>query len=140
MVPLSPVHPPIVVNVNLNLLFTMAFAMNGIASNKLPSGPITYLIRHLFLPPKLPHEDDFNSEYETIMLDTTVDGLLKFKSCAPSDQSGIIDSVIAMITSLRTVCDSFGTEGAVSEEKLGNALMDLCKKGRNSPHDYWELS
>ena len=114
----------------------MAFAINGIPSNRLPSGPITYLIRHMFLPPKLPHKDDFNSEYETTMLDTTIDGLLKFKSCATSDQNGIIDSVIAMVTSLRTVCDSFGTEGAVSEERLRNALIDLCKKGKNSSHDW----
>ena len=113
--------------------------MNGISGNRLPSGTVMYLIRHMFLPPKLPHEDDFNSENETVMLDTTVEGLLKFKSCVAYDQNGIIDSVIAMVTSLRTVCDTFGTEGAVSEGKLRSALMDLGKKGENLSYNSWEL-
>ncbi len=104
--------------------------MNGKSSNQLSSGAIIYLIRHIFLPPKLPHQDDFDSVYEMILLDTTVDVLLKFKDCVTYDQNGIIDSVIAMVTNLRTVHDSFGTVCAVSEEKLASALRDLCKKGK----------
>jgi hypothetical protein len=114
----------------------MASAMNGTSSNRLPSRAIMYLIRHIFLPPKLPHEDDFDSEYETILLDTTVDALLKFKDCVTYEQNGIIDSVIAMITNLRTVHDSFST---VSEQKLGNALRDLCKKGKHISHNFCDL-
>jgi hypothetical protein len=115
--------------------------MNGTSSNTLPSGAIMYLIHHIFLPPKLPHEDDFDSKYETILLDTTIDVLLKFKHCVTYDQNGIIDSVIAMVTNLRTVRDS-DTVGAVSEGMLRNALRDLCKKGthmsRNS-YDFFSL-
>jgi hypothetical protein len=114
----------------------MASAMNGTSSNRLPSGAIMYLIRHIFLPPKLPHEDDFDSEYETILLDTTVDVLSKCKGCVTYGQNGIIDSVIAMITNLRTVRDSFG---AVSEGKLGNALRDLCKEGKHMSHQSCDL-
>jgi hypothetical protein len=117
----------------------MASAMNGTSSNRLPSGAIMYLIRHIFLPPKLPHEDDFDSEYETILLDTTVDVLSKCKGCVTYGQNGIIDSVIAMITNLRTVRDSFGTVGAVSEGKLGNALRDLCKEGKHMSHQSCDL-
>ena len=108
--------------------------MNGTSSNRLPFGAIMYLIHHIFLPPKLPHEDDFDSKYETILLDTTVDVLLKFKGCVTYDQHGIIDSVIAMVTNLRAVRDS-DTVGAVSEGKLGNALRDLCKKGKHMSHN-----
>jgi hypothetical protein len=35
-----------------------------------------------------------------------------------------------MIANLRNVCDSFGTVGIISKEKLENALRDLCKKGK----------
>lgn len=111
----------------------MASAVNGISSKRLPSGAILYLIHHIFLPPKLPNGEDFHSEYETILLDTTIDVLLKFKDYVTSEQNGIIDLVIATVTNLRTVHDSFGTEGSVSEVKLGNALRNLSKKGKLMP-------
>jgi hypothetical protein len=113
--------------------------MNGTWSNRLPVGAIMYLIYHIFLPPKLPHEDDFDSDYETILLDTTIDSLLKFKNCVTHDQSGIIDAVIAMVATLQTVRDSSSTLGAVSEEKLGNALRDLCKKGKHISYNSCDL-
>jgi hypothetical protein len=89
-----------------------------------------YLIYHIFLPPKLLYEDDFDSKYETILLDTTIDVLLKFKDCVTYDQNNIINLVITIVTNLRTVRDS-DTMGAVSEGKLGNALRDLCKKDKH---------
>jgi len=103
--------------------------MDGTSSNRLPFGAIVYLIH----PPKLPHEDDFDPDYETILLDTIINSLLKFKDCVTYDQSGIIDSVIAMVATLR---DSIGTTGTVSEGKLGNALRDLCKKGKHISFNY----
>ncbi len=103
--------------------------MKGNSSKRLPIGAILYLIRHIFLPPKLPDGDDFHPEYETILLDFTVDVLLKFKDCVTSEQHGIIDSIVAMVNNLRIVRDSPDTVGSVSEEKLGNALRDLCKDG-----------
>ena len=113
--------------------------MNGTSSNSLPFGAIMYLIYHIFLPPKLPHEDDFDLEYETILLDTTIDILLKFKGYITYDQSAIIDSVIAMVANLRTVRDSGGTVGAVNEGKLRNALKDLWKKGKYIFRDSYDL-
>ena len=109
--------------------------MDGTSSNSLHFGAIMYLIHHIFLPPKLPHKDDFDFEYETILLDTTIDILLKFKGYITYDQSAIIDSVIAMVSNLRTVRDSSGTVGAISEGKLRNALRDLWKKGKYIFHD-----
>jgi hypothetical protein len=38
-----------------------------------------YLIYHIFLPPKLSHKDDFDLEFETILLNTIINILLKFK-------------------------------------------------------------
>lgn len=109
-----------------DLLFTMAFETNETLSRRLSSGAIMYLIHHIFLPPKLPHEDDSNAEYETILLDIAVDGLSKLKDYVGSEQKGVIDSVIAMVISLKTVRDSFGS---VNERKLENEMENLCKKG-----------
>jgi hypothetical protein len=115
------------ITVCFSLLFTIATSMNRTPNNKLPLGALTYMIHHVFLPPKLPNKDDFNAEYDTILLDTTISSLLKFKGFIKQDQAVIVDCVIAMITNLRAVRDS---NGAVSEEKLADALRDLDKKGK----------
>ena len=94
-----------------------------------------YMIHHIFLPPKLPHKDDFFLEHETILLNTTINALGEFKKYITDDQNGIIDSVIGMVTNMRTMSDSFDTVGAVSEGKLGNALRNLCRKGEYKLHN-----
>ena len=112
--------------------------MDGTSSPKLSFGAIMYLIRHMFLPPKLPHKDDFNLEYEMVLLDTTIDVLRTFKcyiNDIKHDQGAIVDSVIAMVANMRSVHELEGAVGAVSEEKLGNALADLSKKGTHIFHD-----
>ncbi|KAN0100010.1 hypothetical protein V8E51_013785 [Hyaloscypha variabilis] len=40
---------------------------------------MSYLINHIFLPPKLPQEDDLSFEYESAMLDIVIDCPSKFK-------------------------------------------------------------
>jgi hypothetical protein len=111
--------------------------MNGTSSNKPSLGAIMYLIQHMFLPTKLPHGDDFNLKYETVLLDTTISALRAFKCYVSNityDQSAIVDSVIAMVANLRSVHDFDGAVGAVSEAKLKNALKDLSKKGKQVSH------
>ena len=125
MIPLSPFHPPFVVFVITSLLFNMAPTMNRISSNT-----IMYLIHHIFLPPKLPHGDDVDANNETILLDITIDGLLNFKDFVMHDQRDVVDSVIDMVTNLRTVRDCSGLEGTISEGQLENAMRDLRKKGK----------
>src|SRR5271163_4884823 len=109
--------------------------MKGTSSNGVSFGAIMYLIHHIFLPPKLPQEDDFDSEYEMILLDTTIDVLLKFKDCVTYDQNGVIDSVVAMVTNLRAVRDS----DAVGAGNLGNVLRELCKKGNRMSQNPCDL-
>lgn len=105
--------------------------MNRTSNNKLSLGALTYIIHHVFLPPKLPNKDDLNAEYDTILLETTISSLLEFKGFITPDQAVIVDYVIDMITNLRAVRDS---NGAVSEEKLADALRDLDKKGKSEFH------
>jgi hypothetical protein len=106
---------------------TAAATMGGTSSQVPPSGAVTYLINHIFLPPKLPQTDDINLEYEILMLDITIDRLSKFKGHM-LEHSAIIDAAIAMITTLRDVRDSLST-GAIDEKKLRGGLADLCKEG-----------
>jgi hypothetical protein len=94
-------------------------------------GMITYLIHHMFLPPKLPHEDDYDFKYENFMLDTTIGGLWKFKKCLPHAQSQIIESAIAMVMSMKTMNEPTGVKGGVSERGLEDALKHLPTQGKS---------
>jgi hypothetical protein len=106
--------------------------MNRVSRNKVPLDAIMYLIHHNFLLPKLPNQDDTDFEYETILLDTILDALWKFKHLLAKDWNHIIDSVIAMVTNIRTVSDP---EGRVTETKLDNALRILFRQGKKMPFD-----
>jgi hypothetical protein len=92
-------------------------------------GATTYLIHHMFLPPQLPQEDDFDSSHEDFMLETTLSGLSSFKQSLPHAQHQIIDSVIAMITSLKATSDSTDSTGGISEGGLKEVLGHLCAQG-----------
>jgi hypothetical protein len=86
-----------------------------------------YMIHHMFLPPKLPGEDDSTLDHETALLDTTLSALRDFEKWVTEDHIGTIDSVIDMVSSIARVSDGQGT---VDEGKLFRALRDLVHKGR----------
>ncbi|KAF2835465.1 hypothetical protein M501DRAFT_998922 [Patellaria atrata CBS 101060] len=92
-------------------------------TEKLSTEAIMYLTHHIFLPPRLPQEDDSDLEYESIMLNVTLDALRKFKTHVVDENDGAIDLVIAMISSLMTI------RASVGERELESALRELCKKG-----------
>ena len=112
----------------------MASAMDEALANGPSSGALMYLIHHIFLPPKLPQEDDHDSEYETTLLNITLNALQRFQSSIIGDQNDTIGSIIAMITSLISARDTSGSADAVSGRKLESALRDLCKKGKHMQH------
>lgn len=87
-----------------------------------------YMIHHIFLPPKLPGEDDSSPDHEIALLDITLDALRDFKKWVMEDHIGTVDSVIGMVSSMKGVSDSQGT---VDEWKLSRALSDLPNKGRH---------
>ena len=89
-----------------------------------------YMINHIFLPPQLPQGDDFNVEFETILLKTTISALLQFQDQITDDQDAVIDLVYVMLDNLRTVRDS--SSGAVSEDNLKDILMNICEEGKHS--------
>lgn len=94
-----------------------------------PTGLLSYLFHHVFLPPKLPQKDDYNSSYENSLLDHVIDTLKRFKALAPSHHHEVLAEVITMITRLREICGSYGE---VSERRLKKALQKLDTEGKAS--------
>jgi len=107
--------------------------MSGTSGKVLPLGAVTYLIHHVFLPPKLPQKDDLDLSHETTLLDVTIASLSAFKDCTTINHSAIIGSAIAMVSSMKTVhLSATYSGGAINEEKLKDALANLCNSGKIS--------
>ena len=100
--------------------------MDSATSNRTPLAAIIYMIHHIFLPPKLPQEDDFDPQHEKILLNTVGDTLRTFKAAAGYGQRDIIESVSAMMENLKIVRDE---SGAINEKKLGSTLRKLSQTG-----------
>lgn len=88
-----------------------------------------YLINHIFLPPKLPGEDDYEPKHEESLLELLSDALSVYKSHIPVDQDDAVNSIISMIDRTKEVCDS---HGHVTDSKLKSALHEFCEQGESS--------
>ena len=84
------------------------------------------MVHHIFLPPKLPQEDDFDPRHERVLLKTTSNALQMFKGVAEYGQQEIIESVSTMMDNLRIVHDE---SGAVDQGKLEISLRKLSQSG-----------
>ncbi|KAL4944048.1 hypothetical protein BDV06DRAFT_220625 [Aspergillus oleicola] len=85
-----------------------------------------YLLHHVFLPPKLPQEDDYNRNLDEALLDTVIHALHEFAAHLAGHEHEIIKSVTAMVTRLKEVR---GLQGDVDEAKLKKVLENLGKEG-----------
>lgn len=86
-----------------------------------------YMFHHVFLPPKLPQEDDYNPEYELALLDSVIQALERFRTCVPVKQDGVFASVIEMVCRLKSQA---GFHGDVNEGKLLQNLQKLSHDGK----------
>jgi hypothetical protein len=100
----------------------MASSLHG----KISLAAIKYIINHVFLPPKLPQADDFNSTYESTLVKIIIDAFLEFKTHLSGAEVPIIDRVLQMMHRLQSVHIST----SVSEAKLAEALASLSNEGK----------
>lgn len=93
----------------------------------MPPEAIPYIFHHIFLPPRLPQEDDYDPLYDIALVDQVIEALCQFRNYVPSEKADICTIVITMITRLRKTCS---LHGGVDEMELKNALIDLNSEGR----------
>ncbi|KAJ9318556.1 hypothetical protein DTO271D3_1218 [Paecilomyces variotii] len=89
-----------------------------------------YLFHHVFLPPKLPQSDDYDTSCELILLDSVINSLQKFRALVPNQHRQVLGPVITMVARLREIR---GSHGDVSEGKLKEALQKLDTEGGALP-------
>jgi hypothetical protein len=85
-----------------------------------------YLVHHVFLPPKLPQEDDYKPEHELVLLEKCIEALQQFKVYVSDSEADSIAAAATMVTRLAQTC---GPNGDVDEKELRSALTQLYTDG-----------
>ena len=93
----------------------------------MPPEAISYLFHHVFLPPKLPQKDDYDSLYDIALVDQVIEALCQFRDHVSSQEADICTTVITMITRLRK---TYSLHGGVDQMELKEALIDLNTEGK----------
>lgn len=91
-------------------------------------GESTYLLHHVFLPPKLPQSEDYNPEYEQSLLESVIRNLQKFSSLVPDEDSDILVSTANAMSCLRDICEH---DGSIDQAKLKKSLGYLNDQGKS---------
>ncbi|KAJ4380581.1 hypothetical protein N0V86_003940 [Didymella sp. IMI 355093] len=88
----------------------------------------SYLVNHIALPPQLPQDNDFNSEHERCLLNTTLDALRALKTFATAQHDGSLNHAILTIKNFMCSKDDLSN---VSEIGLRKLLYELAN-GQNT--------
>ena len=94
--------------------------------NKVSPDAVSYFFHHVFLPPRIPQGDDYDSENEILLLDEVIHALEDFSSRYSAVTSTALHPLITMITRLKIIIES---NGSIDEAQLGQAVDDLDKNG-----------
>lgn len=86
-----------------------------------------YIITHVFLPPKLPQEDDSNSEQDSALIEECRAALMSFQACLPGQERWVM-----MLSKMLELRDP---SGDMLSKKIEISLETMKTKG--TPKIIW---
>jgi hypothetical protein len=98
---------------------------------KLDASQLEYIFNHVFLPPNVPQQDDYQDSAEKVLLRVVGHAINQFKNHVSHDMALVIEQVGNMIDRLSRLLDR---DGITNGERLQDALANLGTEGRN----YWQ--
>jgi hypothetical protein len=99
------------------------------ASNIDNSDTLAYAVNHIFLPPQLPHEDDFKPKEETEIVRLVHRSLEKFRDHVPVSRRSLLETVMSIIGTIPLVHEASNDVLSISEDSLRRALVGLSAQG-----------
>ncbi|KAJ5735009.1 uncharacterized protein N7483_000134 [Penicillium malachiteum] len=100
------------------------------ARPEISRGFFEYIFHHVFLPPKLPDGDDYNSIFEALLLKRLVDSLRSFVDEKMKLQNHNTQSAFEfLIVTMKRLIKILGAGGEVSENKLTVMMATLQAEG-----------
>lgn len=114
--------------------------MTPSGGNHTSSAAINYIFHHVFLPPEVPQQDDFNWEYEVQLLNIVSDTLAELKGLVYNDDSislreilhnpASIDLAAGAVCNMRTLHGPSKDTCVLNPGALQIALQDLSDSGK----------
>ncbi|KAI1660392.1 hypothetical protein F4813DRAFT_292940 [Daldinia decipiens] len=95
---------------------------------KLSAEEIRYIINHVFLPPWLPHENDYEVENEEALLKTVIQALYEFREYVQGDEVNAVDLAITTMEHLHRNRDLAGSRSSTGRKGLLEAFDLLNQK------------
>ncbi|KAI1366807.1 hypothetical protein F5Y08DRAFT_112758 [Xylaria arbuscula] len=89
------------------------------------SDTLLYLFHHLFLPPKLPQQDDYDARRESFLMSITIDGLTAWRNCTESTHREHIDAAISTMRSMQRAYSA--VDGSLIENEVLCLLTQLTE-------------
>jgi hypothetical protein len=89
-------------------------------------GALLYIFNHIFLPPKLPQNDDSNIAASNALMEKCLTSLEHFQSFIPEDTRSGLPACIRMI---RGTLDLRDDNGTLLAERLDTAMTGLNEDG-----------
>lgn len=84
---------------------------------------------HLFLPPKLPQQEDYDALLESSLLSLTIDGLTAWRNCTEPTYHGPAGAAISAIRNMQQAYSV--VDGSLNENEVLRLLTQLTE-GKNS--------
>ncbi|PIG82695.1 hypothetical protein AARAC_010891 [Aspergillus arachidicola] len=97
------------------------------ADERLLIGALEYLINHVFLPLKVPQQDDHDPDHERFLVGFVLTALKEFKCYIATEWHSTTDLVVAMVRNLENMLDP---AGCMDPEQLLSSLESLCTDGQ----------
>ncbi|KAI0844999.1 hypothetical protein F5Y00DRAFT_265964 [Daldinia vernicosa] len=97
--------------------------------SKLSAEETRYIINHVFLPPQLPHENDYDVKNEEALLKAALQSLNTFREYVQGDEANAVESVITTMEHLHRNHDYIGSKSSTDEKRLLGAFCLLNRKG-----------
>ncbi|KAF3059206.1 hypothetical protein GL218_04803 [Daldinia childiae] len=96
---------------------------------ELSAEEIRYIINHVFLPPQLPHENDYEVKNDEALLKMVVQTLYEFREYVQGDETNAVDSAITTMEHLHRNHDFAGDKSSTDQKGLRKAFHLLDQEG-----------
>ncbi|KAI1464850.1 uncharacterized protein F4812DRAFT_440689 [Daldinia caldariorum] len=96
---------------------------------KLSREEVRYIINHVFLPPQLPHGDDYKVQHEETLLKIVIEALSMFRGYVEGHETDAVDLAITTMQHLHQSHIFTGSKLTVDEKGLLEAFQLLSQEG-----------
>jgi hypothetical protein len=87
---------------------------------------LEYIVSHVFLPPRLPQEDDYDADKSAKLIEEVHKSLVEFLPYVPELEHSKWNVCVKMIDNMRVI---HGASGGLSAECLENMLGSMSHDG-----------